>query len=244
MHAMSSTSILVLATAPSVTAQVPEADWIVHGGSVLTLDPEQPRVEAAAFAGAVVLALGALEDVLPLRGPRTRELDLDGRVLMPSFKDHHVHLLNLGLTLLNRERDGALQADLSGLNLSRIETTLAERCRQAPDGAWVTGAGWSQGVWGAAALPEHGPDRAFNRKDFSEIVVGACTLAVPLAVTEEVWDLGKELHLLNVLAIVAVSYAVIAYFVRSHFYRGTSRGAEYARRVLSVCGVTLLGSGN
>ena len=84
--------------------------------------------------------------------------------------------------------------------------------------------------------------RAFSRKDLTEIVVGACTLALPLAVTEEVWDLSRELHVLNVLAIVAVSYAVIAYFVRSHFYGGdlTGRHGEYIKRVLSVYGVTLL----
>ena len=138
-----------------VAAPRPEADWIVHGGSVLTLDPHRPRVEAAAFAGGVVLALGALEDVRELRGAHTRELDLDGRVLMPSFKDHHVHLLNLGLALLNRERDAALQAELGGLDVESVAATLAERCRQAPGGAWVTGAGWSQGVWGGSALPGH-----------------------------------------------------------------------------------------
>jgi uncharacterized membrane protein len=84
--------------------------------------------------------------------------------------------------------------------------------------------------------------RTFSPKDLTEIVVGACTLALPLAVTEEVWDLSKELHILNVLAIVAVSYAVIAYFVRSHFYGGdlTGHHDEYVKRVLSVYGVTLL----
>ena len=140
-----------------VAAGVPAADWIVHGGPVLTLDPGRPRVEAAAFAGGEVLALGALKNVLALRGPLTQELDLDGRVLMPSFKDHHVHLLNLGLTLLNRERNAALQAELAGLDVETIAATLAERCRQAAAGSWVTGAGWSQGVWGASALPGHEP---------------------------------------------------------------------------------------
>ena len=84
--------------------------------------------------------------------------------------------------------------------------------------------------------------RAFDRKDLTEIVMGACTLALPLAFTEEVWNLGEELHILNVLAIVAVSYAVIAYFVRSHFYGGRLEGRhdEYVKRVLSVYGVTLV----
>ena len=83
---------------------------------------------------------------------------------------------------------------------------------------------------------------SFSRKDLAEIVVGACTLALPLAVTEEVWNLGEELHILNVLAIVVVSYAVIAAFVRYHFYGGRieERRREYVKRVLSVYGVTLV----
>ncbi len=149
--------ILALAGAWTPASEASEADDIVLGGPVLTLDRERPRVEAVAFAGGRVLALGGVNEVQRLRGPRTHVLDLGGRVLMPSFKDHHVHLLNLGLTLLNHERRGALQAELSGLDLAGIEATLAERCRRAPAGSWVTGAGWSQGVWGASALPSHEP---------------------------------------------------------------------------------------
>ncbi|MCG6925194.1 MAG: amidohydrolase [Acidobacteria bacterium] len=157
MRPLGTMLILALAVPPGGAAPIPRADWIVHGGPVLTLDPERPRVEAAAFAGGVVLALGALDDVLELRGPRTRELDLNGRALMPSFKDHHVHLLNLGLALLNRERHAALQAELAGLDVESVAATLAERCRLASTGAWVTGAGWSQGVWGDSGLPGHEP---------------------------------------------------------------------------------------
>jgi uncharacterized membrane protein len=86
------------------------------------------------------------------------------------------------------------------------------------------------------------PSHTFSRKDLAEIIVGACVLALPLALTEEVWDLGKELHILNVLAIVVVSYAVIAAYARVHFYEGRleGRGGEYLKRVLSVYGVTLV----
>ena len=128
--------VAAAAMAAAPVAAAPEADLIVHGGPVLTLDPAQPRLEAVAFRSGVVLAFGSWEEVLALRGPRTRELDLRGRVLMPSFKDHHVHLLNLGLALLNHERHGALQAELYGLDLERIAATLATRCHRAPPGSW------------------------------------------------------------------------------------------------------------
>jgi len=156
--------LLTLAFAYPAGAQSPRAELIVHGGPVLTLEPERPVVEAAAFANGTVLALGSLEEVRALRGPTTREIDLKGRSLLPSFKDHHVHLLNLGLALLNRDRQHALQADLSGMEPAAIVATLAARCARAPDGSWITGSGWSQGVWGEAALPRH------------ELLTAACPL--------------------------------------------------------------------
>jgi predicted amidohydrolase YtcJ len=145
----------MIVAAALAAAPAPAADLIVHGGTVLTLEPARPRVEAVAFGNGVVMALGSREELLALRGPRTRELDLGGRVLIPSFKDHHVHLLNLGLALLDHERHGALQAELFGLDLDQIVTALAARCDRAASGSWVTGSGWSQGAWGDSALPGH-----------------------------------------------------------------------------------------
>jgi len=84
--------------------------------------------------------------------------------------------------------------------------------------------------------------RAFDRKDFGEIVIGSLTLALPLALTEEVWNLGTELRLLNVLLAVLVSYCVIGVYVRAHFYGGrlTEHRNEFIKRVMSVYLVTLL----
>jgi len=45
-----------------------------------------------------------------------------------------------------------------------------------------------------------GQTHAFSRKHPSEIVFGPCTRALPLVVSEAVWDVGKALHLLNVHA--------------------------------------------
>lgn len=84
--------------------------------------------------------------------------------------------------------------------------------------------------------------RTFSRKDVGEIAMGACVLALPLAVTEEVWNLGRNLPLLNVAMIVLVSYLLIAVFVFYRFYDGRLEedASEFRRRVISVYVVTLL----
>lgn len=82
----------------------------------------------------------------------------------------------------------------------------------------------------------------FRPRDLMQIIVGACILAVPVAFTEETWNLGKELPLRNILFLSGLSLVFIALFVYFNFYRFTMRGYifEYCKRVLAVYLVSLL----
>jgi len=53
----------------------------------------------------------------------------------------------------------------------------------------------------------------FRPRDLMQVVVGASTLAVPVAFTEETWTLGARLPLGNVLLLSAMSLLCIAMFV-------------------------------
>jgi len=59
----------------------------------------------------------------------------------------------------------------------------------------------------------------FRINALSEITVGSVLLAFPVAITEEVWNLGKELSLFSTLAIVSVSLFVLTWFVVHAFYQ-------------------------
>jgi predicted amidohydrolase YtcJ len=124
--------------------QVP-AVLVVEGGPILLLDTADTTVEAVAFAGGTLVAAGPRAEVERRAGSTARRLDLRGRTLLPSFKDHHVHLLNLGLALLNHEEGGHRQLDLTGRSLSAVAEAVAARCRRLAPGTWVLGQGWSQG---------------------------------------------------------------------------------------------------
>ena len=82
----------------------------------------------------------------------------------------------------------------------------------------------------------------FTLRDASEVLVGAAALAVPLAITEEVWDLGAELPLLNVILISVVSLSLLAWFVQQSFHGGDVKGhaKDFRRRVMFAYGLTLL----
>ncbi len=82
----------------------------------------------------------------------------------------------------------------------------------------------------------------FRPRDLMQVVVGASVLAVPVAFTEETWNLGEELPLLNVLLLSAISIVFIGLFVYLNFYRYMLKAniGEYLKRVVSIYVFSLL----
>ncbi|MEM8579797.1 MAG: amidohydrolase [Pseudomonadota bacterium] len=85
--------------APALAQSV--ADTIYSGGTILTMEDAQPRVEAVAVAEGKILALGSEADIDALRGPETNMVDLAGRALLPGFVDSHGHVVMGGLQALS-----------------------------------------------------------------------------------------------------------------------------------------------
>jgi predicted amidohydrolase YtcJ len=89
------------AETPTVQREAPEfADTIYRGGPVLTVDAEDEVAEALAVRGGTIAAVGDEADVLALRGPNTRLVELGGRALAPGFIDAHGHISQVA-TLAN-----------------------------------------------------------------------------------------------------------------------------------------------
>ncbi|WP_427165090.1 amidohydrolase [Streptomyces sp. C1-1] len=109
------------------------ADLLFTGGPVLT--PEGRTATAVAVTGGRVTAVGH-DEVLDLKGPRTRVVDLAGRLLLPGFQDAHVHPIPAGLELS--------QCDLTGARTAE-ETVAAVRAYADahPEREWILGGGWS-----------------------------------------------------------------------------------------------------
>jgi uncharacterized membrane protein len=79
-------------------------------------------------------------------------------------------------------------------------------------------------------------------RDIIQIFVGASLLAIPMAYTEETWQLGQQLPLLNVGVLAALSIIFIAIFVYANFYQYYLKGFvfEYIKRVLAIYIISLL----
>jgi uncharacterized membrane protein len=82
----------------------------------------------------------------------------------------------------------------------------------------------------------------FNRRDAAEIALGACAMAFPVAVSEEIWNLGVSLSGPRVLFLALASNLVLALLIYNlHEARhAPERGLTLLYRVLATYGLTLL----
>ncbi len=129
----------------AMPASAPTADLVVHNARVYTLDAARPLAEAFAVAGGRFVRVGA-EAEAQAAFPEAPRLDAGGGAVFPGFIDAHVHLMDLGISLL--------EADLTGAaSLAEALDRLEAYARRLPPGAWLLGRGWDQNDWPGAAFP-------------------------------------------------------------------------------------------
>ena len=130
-------------------AQTPPPETVYMNANIHTLDPARPRAEALAVAGDRIVAVGSRSDVLRLRQPRTRTVDLSGKTVLPGLIDAHAHFASLGSYSLGR-------VDLSAArSLDEVVETIAARVEKAEKGEWIIGGRWDHERWPGRELPTH-----------------------------------------------------------------------------------------
>src|SRR5215469_10948542 len=111
-----------------------DAELVLVGGKIRTPAHPSGFVRAAA-SGGVIRALGDDDQIRELVGPRTRVVNLRGRLAIPAFGDAHVHPVQGGLE--------SLRCNLAGRKTrSEYLDTVAAYCATEAAG-WVLGGGWS-----------------------------------------------------------------------------------------------------
>lgn len=132
-----------------------EADLVLRGGVVATMDAENSTAEAVAIDDGWIVAVGSDADVASLIGAETEVVELGGRFAAPGFIEGHGHYLGLG--------NARMILDLTrARNWDEIVAMVAEAAAAAPPGAWIRGRGWHQEKWDAPPEPavEGGPTHA------------------------------------------------------------------------------------
>jgi predicted amidohydrolase YtcJ len=114
-----------------------DADLVLHGGKVITIDEKKPRAQGVAVKDGKIFWVGTDDEVKQAVGKGTRVRDLKGMTVVPGFIESHNHTLMFGL-------------GLSAIDLTKVEsieeilTLVRERADRQREGTWITGVGYNQ----------------------------------------------------------------------------------------------------
>ncbi|QBY05031.1 amidohydrolase [Thalassotalea sp. HSM 43] len=84
--------------AQTKTAKQQPTSTIIYGGEIITMEKQQPSVEAVVVSESKIVFAGSLNDANK-QHPSASSFDLKGKVLMPGFIEQHMHPFLGALTL-------------------------------------------------------------------------------------------------------------------------------------------------
>src|SRR5438105_6680257 len=127
---------------------MPTSEMILHNGKIATVNPKQPEAQALAVTGGKFAAVGADDDVLNLRGPATRVIDLGGRRVIPGLNDSHLHVIRGGLNYNMELRWDGVPSLADALRM------LRDQARRTPSPQWVrVVGGWTEFQFAERRMP-------------------------------------------------------------------------------------------
>ena len=80
------------------------ADTLYYNGNIITVWDKRPAVESMTVSSGRVLDVGTPQEIGRKAGPRTRQVTLHGRTVLPGLIDSHVHPVSAALA----EADGEI----------------------------------------------------------------------------------------------------------------------------------------
>ncbi|GFQ03544.1 putative amidohydrolase ytcj [Phtheirospermum japonicum] len=117
------------------------ADLVVTNGTIYTSDAALPFADSMAIRGDRVLRVGVYSSLQDLAGPKTRMLNLKGKLVVPGFIDSHVHLVYGGLQMARVQLHDVSRKD-------HFVNKVKEALSNMQPGSWLLGGGWNNDHWG------------------------------------------------------------------------------------------------
>jgi predicted amidohydrolase YtcJ len=107
-----------------------EADLILTGGRIVTVDATNTVAEAMAIRGEEILRVGPEEEVLETRTGETNVVDLEGKTVLPGLIDSHTHAAWASIAELDH-RIPEIQS------IDDILAYVRDRAEATPEGDWI-----------------------------------------------------------------------------------------------------------
>ena len=134
-------SSLLIFGGKDIHAQQNQADKIFLGGTIITVDDNNPEARAIAVHDGKIQAIGSETEVSKFRGSKTEVIDLKGNTLLPGFIDIHTHPI---LSAMMEET-----IDISGFNhknQAEVMASLKKGIKEKGSGKWVLAYGWDPAI--------------------------------------------------------------------------------------------------
>ena len=132
----------------SITSAMAQTVYTNANGYTLTSPAGQDAVlsqfKTLVVQNGRIVAVGG--DSLAQRYADFKQVNLNGKTVLPGLTDAHGHVLGLGMSLL--------QVDLrDAKSVTDAVSKVAEYAKQQPDLQWITGRGWNQEQWPSREFP-------------------------------------------------------------------------------------------
>jgi hypothetical protein len=138
---------LLAAAAALAAAPALDADLVLRNGAVYTVDAARSWAQAVAIKDGRLVYVGSDAGLERYVSPRTKVVDLGGRLVLPGFVDAHVHPVSGGVELG--------QCNLNDLPDAKAILDKVRQCdAEKPGDGWLVGGGWA-----LTAFPDGAPTR-------------------------------------------------------------------------------------
>ena len=138
------------------SSQQAAPDLILHNAKIITVDEGFSIAEAVAIKDGEFAAVGSDAGMLAMAGPETRQVDLEGRTVLPGFNDTHSHVARMGLNLPSSMLLTSVES------IADIQAVVAEAVAESEAGEWI----FSEGGWWQFMLAD---GRLPNRHDLDPV---------------------------------------------------------------------------
>ncbi|HXP79878.1 MAG TPA: amidohydrolase family protein, partial [Verrucomicrobiae bacterium] len=128
-------AILCLCCSPRMARGGPclDADLIVRGGHIVTMDSGGAIVSALAIRDGRILARGTDDEIAGCSSARTKIVDLHGQTVLPGLIDVHTHTMEWAEGILRDQLDVTYPKVHS---IADIVAMVRERAAKTPKGQW------------------------------------------------------------------------------------------------------------
>jgi predicted amidohydrolase YtcJ len=166
-----------MATVAIPSAPLAPADLVLKNATIYTVDAVRRWAQALAVRDGRLVYVGTDEGVRDLIGPRTRLIDLNGRLVLPGFQDSHAHPIAAGIQ--------RAQCDLTKAH--SIEDALARVKAYAeanPQKSWILGFGWNPSLF---------PEERLHKRLLDSVVSNRPVLLTAAGGGQRIWVNSRTL---------------------------------------------------